>query len=195
MTTSPGLRFLRPYLCKDLAVSRKHAYLRFFSSSRCLGKKAYQKIDSYGHDVSPGKENLKRNTNDRITRLEIANALKWPRIQNEMSTLTLSEYNEKYRRLQAGAKLNDETVLVRGRLMSFRIAGGKLIFLDIYQDGYMVQGICNQADLDAFSGISKRAFKDFWHKLQRGDFICWYLKSLPFLSLISLSHVWPPSRN
>ncbi|TVY49833.1 Lysine--tRNA ligase, partial [Lachnellula occidentalis] len=174
MTISPGLRFLRPYLCKDLAVSQKHAYLRFFSSTRCLGKKAYQKIDSYGHDVSNGKVNLKRNTNDRITKLEIANALKWPRIQNEVNTLTLSEYNEKYKRLQAGAKLSDETVLVRGRLMSFRIAGGKLIFLDIYQDGYMVQGICNQADLDAFSGISTRAFKDCWQKLQRGDFISMY---------------------
>ncbi|TVY42447.1 Lysine--tRNA ligase [Lachnellula subtilissima] len=175
MTISPGLRFLRPYLCKDLAVSPKHAYLRFFSSTRCLGKKAFQKIDSYGHDVSKGGgEALKRNTNDRITKLESANALKWPRVQNDVNALTLTEYNEKYKRLQAGAKLSDETVLIRGRLMSFRIAGGKLIFLDIYQDGYMVQGICNQGDLDAFSGITKRAFKEFWHKLQRGDFISMY---------------------
>jgi len=115
MTISPGLRFLRPYLCKDLAVSQKHAYLRFFSSTRCLGKKAYQKIDSYGHDVSKGGgEALKRNTNDRITKLESANALKWPRIQNDVNGLTLTEYNEKYKRLQAGAKLSDETVLIRG---------------------------------------------------------------------------------
>ena len=114
MNTSPGLRFLRPYLCKDLAVSQKLAYLRFFTTTRCLEKKAYQKIDSYGHDVSKGKDNLKRNTNDRITKLESANALKWPRIQNDVKSLTLTEYNTKYRRLQAGDKLKDETVSVRG---------------------------------------------------------------------------------
>ncbi|TVY13853.1 Lysine--tRNA ligase, partial [Lachnellula arida] len=174
MTPSSGLRFLRPYLCKDLAVSRKHAYLRFFSSTRCLGKKSFQKIDSYGHDVLKGKDGLKRNTNDRITKLEGANALKWPRIQNDMNSLTLTEYNEKYRRLQAGVELSDETVLIRGRLMSFRMAGSKLIFLDIYQDGHMVQGICNQNDLDAFNGITMKGFRNFWHNLQRGDFISLY---------------------
>ena len=69
--------------------------------------------------------------------------------------------------------------------MSFRIAGGKLIFLDIYQDGYMVQGICSQGDLDAFGGTTKKQFKDFWHKLQRGDFICW--SSIFPLSLANIS--------
>jgi lysyl-tRNA synthetase, class II len=114
MSTSPGLRFLRPYLCKDLAVSRKHAYLRFFSTTRCLEKKAYQKIDSYGHDVSKGNNNLKRNTNDRITKLESANALIWPRLQNDVKSMTLAEYNTKYRYLQAGDKAKDETILLRG---------------------------------------------------------------------------------
>lgn len=57
--------------------------------------------------------------------------------------------------------------------MSFRMAGSKLIFLDIYQDGHMVQGICNQNDLDAFNGVTMKVFRNFWHKLQRGDFICW----------------------
>jgi lysyl-tRNA synthetase class II len=79
--------------------------------------------------------------------------------------------------------------------MSFRIAGGKLIFLDIYQDGYMVQGICSQGDLDAFGGTTKKQFKDFWHRLQRGDFICWFMNLPSCLSLISSSPVWQPSRN
>lgn len=83
-----------------------------------------------------------------------------------------------------------------GRLMAFRTAGSGLIFLDIFQDGYMVQGICNQDKIDAFGWITKKLFKDFCHKLQRGDFICWF--SSPVFScfpLIYPSHVWPSTRN
>jgi hypothetical protein len=57
---------------------------------------------------------LKRNTNDRITKLESANALIWPRLQNDVKSMTLAEYNTKYRYLQAGDKAKDETILLRG---------------------------------------------------------------------------------
>jgi len=56
--------------------------------------------------------------------------------------------------------------------MSFRSAGGKLVFLDIVQDGHLVQGIANQGHLDAFGNVSKTQFKAFAQRLQRGDFIC-----------------------
>lgn len=118
MSASPGLRFLRPYLCKDLAVSQKNAYLRFFSSSRRLEKKAFQTVSSYGHDVAEDKENLKRNTNDRITKLEKANALNWPRIQNDKKSMTLGDYNTKYESLEFGQRIQSENVLVRGMELS-----------------------------------------------------------------------------
>lgn len=66
--------------------------------------------------------------------------------------------------------------------MSFRIAGGKLIFLDIYQDGHMVQGVCNLSDLEAFSGTTKRQFTEFWGKLQRGDVIGSFFNTNSFSS-------------
>jgi hypothetical protein len=62
--------------------------------------------------------------------------------------------------------------------MSFRIAGGKLVFLDIMQDGHLVQGIANQSHLDAFgSGVTRAQFKTFLQNLQRGDFICLFLRA------------------
>lgn len=57
---------------------------------------------------------MKRNTNDRITKLEKSNALSWPRIQNDVKSLTLLEYNEKYRLLEQGDRVKDDTVLLRG---------------------------------------------------------------------------------
>lgn len=95
-----------------------------------MGKKSFQKIDSYGHNVVKGKDGLKRNTNDRITKLEDANALKWPRIQNDMNSLTLTEYNKKYQRLQAGVKLSDKTVLIRGT----DLEGVSCTFLTVHRE-------------------------------------------------------------
>jgi hypothetical protein len=76
--------------------------------------------------------------------------------------------------------------------MSFRIAGGKLVFLDIVQDGHLVQGIANQGHLDAFgSGVTKVQFKNFHQKLQRGDFICMFLRACSlFVMLIDHSAPW-----
>lgn len=62
--------------------------------------------------------------------------------------------------------------------MNFRVAGGKLVFLDVVQDGHMVQGICNQGLLDTFAGVTKSQFKNFLQKIQRGDFICKCPKTL-----------------
>jgi hypothetical protein len=115
MSTSPGLRFLRPYLCKDLSVPTNRAYLRFFSDTRCLNRGLYQYAQSSGHNVSKEKGGkLKRNTNDRLTKLEDTSALKWPRIQNDGKAMTVKEYTSKYEHLAPGQSAKSDTVVVRG---------------------------------------------------------------------------------
>jgi hypothetical protein len=115
MSTSPGLRFLRPYLCKDLSVPTNRAYLRFFSDTRRLNNKHHEFAQSSGHNVTKEKGvKLKRNTNDRLTKLENTNALVWPRIQNDGKSMTLKEYASKYEYLTPGASAKGDTVVVRG---------------------------------------------------------------------------------
>ena len=55
-----------------------------------------------------------------------------------------------------------------GRIKSFRIAGSRLVFLDLVQDGHRVQGICNLRKLSE-CGVSPEEFKRFYHLLKRGD--------------------------
>lgn len=57
-----------------------------------------------------------------------------------------------------------------GRLYSSRIAGSKLVFLDVVQDGNRVQGMLNFGKLEA-AGISKEDFKKFYHVARRGDIV------------------------
>jgi hypothetical protein len=57
-----------------------------------------------------------------------------------------------------------------GRVMSIRLAGSKLVFIDVHQDGQRVQGLCNLRNL-AESGTSLEAFKQFRRTLQRGDIL------------------------
>jgi len=118
MSTSSGLRFLRPYLYKELSVPTNRAYLRFFSDTRCLNKKVRRSNpESDGHTVTKEKEKgakLKRNTNDRLTKLEYADALKWPRIQNDVKPMTVKEYATKYGHLAPGSSVKSDAVLVRG---------------------------------------------------------------------------------
>jgi lysyl-tRNA synthetase class 2 len=57
-----------------------------------------------------------------------------------------------------------------GRVSSFRSAGSKLVFIDIFQEGHRVQGLLNFRELAA-NGVSLQEFKDFSRKLQRGDIL------------------------
>ncbi|GIK02328.1 hypothetical protein Aspvir_006377 [Aspergillus viridinutans] len=53
-----------------------------------------------------------------------------------------------------------------GRIRAYRLAGSKLIFFDIFQDGHKVQVMCNIRKLD---GVAPDAFKRFYRLLRRGD--------------------------
>ncbi|TVY64345.1 Lysine--tRNA ligase [Lachnellula suecica] len=114
MSISPGLRFLRPYLCKDVAAPRKLAYLRFFSTSRCLNDRInIPKHDdtSFGYVDTP--DALKGNANERLQKLEAAGALKWPRVQPDEAAMTVAQFNKKFSYLHNGKSAKDSVVLIR----------------------------------------------------------------------------------
>lgn len=63
---------------------------------------------------------------------------------------------------------------IGGRIRTYRLAGSKLIFFDIVQDGHKVQVMCNQRLL---SGVTPEKFKQLYRLLRRGDAFCMYYQS------------------
>lgn len=57
-----------------------------------------------------------------------------------------------------------------GRIHSFRIAGSKLVFVDIVQDGRRLQAVCELSKLSA-RGVTLEQFNNFCKALNRGDII------------------------
>jgi len=62
------------------------------------------------------------------------------------------------------------SLIVIGRLYSSRIAGSKLVFLDVAQDGIRVQGLLNFSRLQS-QDVTADQFKGFYHLARRGDIL------------------------
>jgi lysyl-tRNA synthetase class 2 len=62
-------------------------------------------------------------------------------------------------------------LIVLGRLYSSRIAGTKLAFLDVVQDGNRVQGLVNLRRLQTEDDVQAEQFKEFYHLARRGDIV------------------------
>jgi lysyl-tRNA synthetase class 2 len=102
--------------------------------------------------------------------LEDASALHYPRIKTTPDSINCKEFKKKYEYIQAEDSEKEQKVTLRGRVYSSRIAGSKLIFLDIVQDGTRVQALCNFGPLEA-EGLTKQQFKAFYHLVRRGDIV------------------------
>jgi len=108
-----GLRFLRPYLCKDLQITHRSAYIRFFNSTtRRNIRKASDLRDPVIKDQQ--KIEFRGDVAGRIEILKQKDALDWPRIQRSSLAVTCREYVQKYKKIKPGQVLNDEFVVIRG---------------------------------------------------------------------------------
>jgi hypothetical protein len=123
MSGRSGLRFLCPYLLKDISVSRRSIYVRFFNTTRCLSN-----VTSF---QNPGPGRLRKRVvgavginedrgpiEERIRELEEGRALGYPRIQRLPHSLSLLEYQRRYASLKANEKRPDEIVAVYGMCLS-----------------------------------------------------------------------------
>jgi lysyl-tRNA synthetase class 2 len=193
MSTLSGLRFLRPYLLNEVAVSRRSAYTRFFNSSRCLARELNKSgvVRKIGEkEINNESEHLS-GVQERIQELDKAQALQWPRIKDVGNAMRISEFAEKYKNIQNSEIVNDGYVTLRGmlsgsgeikavadssvgRIDGFRVAGSKLVFIDIRQDNTPLQIVCNQSRLATLNGVAPSDFKKFYHLIRRGDIICMF---------------------
>lgn len=135
MSSIAGLQCLRPYLFRELPVSKNLVYTRFYNTTRRLAQVASSEGGSKGtRNTSPGKpasasqlgkQSSEREAvaaagvkgrspvEERIEQLKAANALVYPRIQRNSNALGIQEYIKQYGKLEPGLKL-DELVTIRG---------------------------------------------------------------------------------
>lgn len=114
----------------------------------------------------------------------------YPRFGTSSTSVTCSEFRSRYNQLANNETVEVDTVTVNGtswpemaslwffvlrpilgRIRTYRLAGNKLIFFDIVQDGHKVQIMCNLRQLDE---VDSSAFKKFYRLLRRGDAFCMF---------------------
>ncbi|KAE8351165.1 hypothetical protein BDV28DRAFT_25005 [Aspergillus coremiiformis] len=99
---------------------------------------------------------------------EVRNACSdpYPRLATDSRSVSCSEFRDRYGHLENNDTVEGASVVVRGRVRTYRLAGSKLIFFDIVQDDHKVQIMCNLRQLP---GITPEAFKKLYRLLRRGD--------------------------
>jgi hypothetical protein len=107
MNTNSGVRFLRPYLFKDLPVRNKSRYLKFFNTTRCFSAAAaradklhsqstHHKLVQIDLGVANPSVDGRALVEQRINDLKGTRALKYPRIESDGVTLTVADFRNRY---------------------------------------------------------------------------------------------------
>lgn len=117
------------------------------------------------------REGVSHDVKARIQELMAKEAFKYPRIQRDERAISVEEFRTKYAGLRPGESVEQEVVTVRGRIYSVRIAGSKLAFLDIVQNGQRVQGLFKFGRLSD-NGVTAEELAEFPKLVRRGDVIC-----------------------
>ncbi|RAL17570.1 putative lysyl-tRNA synthetase [Aspergillus homomorphus CBS 101889] len=90
----------------------------------------------------------------------------YPRLAPNKHTVSCAEFRDRYSHLADNETVEGDTVVVNGRIRTYRLAGSKLIFFDMYQNGHKVQVMCN---IRLLEGVTPEYFKKFYRLLRRGD--------------------------
>ncbi|KAJ5363900.1 Lysine--tRNA ligase, partial [Penicillium cataractarum] len=103
---------------------------------------------------------------ERVQEIRNACVEPYPRLAVDSRTLSCAEFRTRYAHLKDNESVEEDSVVVSGRIRTARLAGSKLIFFDIVQDGHKVQVMCNKRQL---GGVEGPEFKKFYRLLRRGD--------------------------
>ncbi|KAL4869156.1 hypothetical protein BDV12DRAFT_168367 [Aspergillus spectabilis] len=130
---------------KYVCVSRRIGIPRRWNTSAASPERAFQQRLQQVHESCPNP---------------------YPRLRIGSTPVDCSEFRIQYGHLAENETVEDASVTVNGRIRTSRLAGSKLIFFDIVQDGHKVQVKCNLRELD---GVTPKTFKKFYRLLGRGD--------------------------
>ena len=140
----------------------------------CYQKNAYSKLEP--------------SASQRLKELEASIGVLHPRVDQYPDQISCHAFFKRYdgQALEEESKSKDCVVLhgkclnvlfrrrhglkLLGRVAGFRVAGSRLVFVDIVERGQCVQGICNFRTLSEGSTTAGQ-FRHFFRMLQRGDII------------------------
>ena len=185
--SGPTLGFLRPYLWRQsgrCSIQSPPAYRRVYSASLSTIR------TTQGRDADAERSDVR----DRIQELRDGNVESYPRIREASRPLSCEAFRHQYASLKPDEKRKGDVVTIRGRtrpssarakqsltqsgrVHSSRIAGSKLVFLDLVQNGTHVQALCNQRTLEE-DGVTPEDFRRFYRIARRGDIYCETLRCM-----------------
>ncbi|OAX81920.1 lysine-tRNA ligase [Emergomyces africanus] len=119
-------------------------------------------------DPDPDSTVDKKGWKNRLAEIRNTCPEPYPRLSVDKRSISCDEFHSKYNYVKPNETAEQDSVVIYGRIQSARIAGSKLIFLDLVQNGRKLQVLCNQRHLDSM-GVTPEKFKQFYHLLRRGD--------------------------
>ncbi|KAJ1327672.1 lysyl-tRNA synthetase class II [Microdochium nivale] len=188
MSCRRPLQFLRPPPALA-SPATKHFYLRFYSVARRfaaadphtapllrprsslraiespIGCRYYAKQKN-ASDIDEADLGSRVIIEKRIQKLEEYEALRYPRIACHENCMRIPDFVAKYS--PDGAAHDGEVVVLRGRVMSRRAQGSKLVYLDVLGEFQKVQVKASLAEL---SDVTAEDFKRCFHPVLRGDIV------------------------
>ncbi|EOD44536.1 putative lysyl-trna synthetase protein [Neofusicoccum parvum UCRNP2] len=159
---SSSCRLLRPYLRRTLQRSVKPEQARAYLS--------FQRRFAQTTSKSPDATNVTHDYEKRVKQLEQAGDLAayYPLNPHKADRTSVRRVHEVFARLKNDEVRTDVTVTVLGRVTSRRSSGSKLVFVDIYDRGHTIQGLCNFGVLEKH-GVPKADFTRFSKLARKGD--------------------------
>ncbi|PYH96365.1 putative lysyl-tRNA synthetase [Aspergillus ellipticus CBS 707.79] len=103
---------------------------------------------------------------DRVQAIDRAFPDAYPRLVSNENSVSPAEFHERYSHLQDGETVEEDTVVVNGKIRTYRLVGSGLIFFDLVQNGHQVQVMCNRRQLN---DVGITIFKHHYRLLRRGD--------------------------
>lgn len=177
--TLPELRFLRPYLCGGIPKGGRVVYRSFASSARrCEKVKDHEDAKDESKPVRSRDHANRHYVNTRMETLRKAGALNWPRIDpgpGRVKSIEAFKNNKKYKKLGQLAA-DPSTDQVRGKLRGVRSFSRKLMFLDLEQNGHILQVVVDASKL--LGDKIPSSMDTFAHTAQRGDYLCTFLSPI-----------------
>ena len=184
-----GLVFLRPYLWRTLRRGSSSAkpcaemYARLYATGTA---RHHQSKES---DYTPKSAEART----RMEELKRAGMLEWPRLEHDPKAMKLKAFISRYKSLEKGQVVHDETVTLRGTsrhvcekeserisfvdhvdvrrsgsIVQTREAGQKLVFLDVSADKEVVQAVGSLGAMAA-AHVDQSAFRRVFRQHRRGD--------------------------
>ncbi|KAF2017794.1 class II aaRS and biotin synthetase [Aaosphaeria arxii CBS 175.79] len=161
----PSLQFLRPCLSRSFRPLLRVEHARVYTAVQW--RLAHSASDSFlgPHDVEKQK---------RLDQLRNVKPLEQyhPRLTHApgLDRLTIREFNSKYDTIQE-TQSDLVSLFATGRVRSVRLAGSKLMFLDIERDTQRVQAMIELKKLVAKDASLEDGFKAFKKIVRNGDWV------------------------